>query len=1123
MRERTNNHRLINALVGASIAVCAPFTTYAAPGALADKPLNLASGVQPNIMFLLDNSGSMDMEIMLRPGAVGPIININDEDVAVLGDDWFYNNSFKHLTNPPDANSTYPNLQKRMLCNGYNVMAYNPDMSKIKYTPWVGEDKTGQAYQDLDLTTARANPYDPATITDISTHVFYRWSDSNNNNHYDGPGSTNGNNASTTGDECDLTNPVSVSSLSAAEQKNYANWWSYYRKREYVMKRAMSQIIDQAVSRMGIKTINPNTGLTAPPVADMLDPSNTSVLMSYLFQISSHDGTPLRTALEDVGEYFSGTQSPILPESEGGQCQQNFALVMSDGYWNGGSPSVGNADGDNTSNWDGGSHADTISNTLADVAMKYYETDLKPLLPNRVPVIGGVDENSAQHLVTYSVAFGVNGTLTANPPNRASAFSWPDPTSGTNDAYKIDDMRHAAWNGRGQFLDAGNPGSLISKLNSAISNIVARSGSDSGVAVNSPYMANDSLVFVAQYDTSTWNSTISAYAVTDSGVAPTSTWNTTATLSGIDPASRSVYVYNGNEAVPFVSGNLTTAQKADLLTDKPASETDDQYLTRIIAFLRGDHSNEVDVGGLADMRKRNGFRLGDVVHASPVFVGKPGTPYPNAIEGTNHLYSDFVQAQENRAGTVYVASNDGMLHAFDATSGEERFAYIPQLVFSDVSGRGLHALARPTYEHKYFLDATPTVEDVFINDKWRTVLVGGQRGGGKGIYALDITTEGQAKTLFELTHLDLGYTFSEIAIGKLNNGHWAALLGNGYNNSGDGSAKLFIVYLDDGSYRVIETGVGSISNGDCGDAASNCNGLSSPVTADLNGDAVIDRVYAGDAQGNLWAFDLSSSNAADWKIAHSDNGFSKPLFTAPDHQPITAKPAISRHDTQRAAASYPNIMVMFGTGQYLNNGDVSNADQQAFYGVWDSGKGGLDINNLVAQQISESTESFSSDITNTTTTVAVRKVTNNSVSYTTATGSDYGWYTNLPTAKERVIVAPIAYGKVVLFLTYIPLTSQSCSGSEGIGWLMALNITDGSEPDFTVFDVNNDNAITAQDQINSTTNVSGLSQGVTGDLSIMGDGLREGQLLQNADGTAIKRAIQGLPPVAPSRSSWTTN
>jgi len=1094
-------------------------TAMAAPGVLGTKPLIMDSvAVQPNIFFLVDDSGSMNWEDLLNEGTQYPA----DSLVGTL--------NFTPNTND--------NRGKRLLCRGFNVMAYDP---RVTYVPWAGVDASGNAYTDLTLTTARSNPYN-STTTDISGHQYVVWTDSDNDGQYDGPGSTNVNSNSTTNDECDIANPVNVSSLTSSQQTNYANWYSYYRKREYVAKRALSQIIKDSTARVGLGSLHNHNSIRtlvndiddiSTPV-DTTAQSNKATLLDNLFNVDSSNGTPLRNGLKNVGEYFAGNStwgsSPILSNALGGQCQKNFAIVMSDGFWNGSSPSVDNTDGDNNSDWDGGSYADTVSNTLADVAMKYYETDLKPddttgAYPDVVPPVAGVDENTAQHLVTYTVAFGVNGTLTADPTDRTASFSWPTPTADTPTT--IDDMRHAAWNGRGKFLSAGDPQELISSLNRAIQEIDSLAGSSSAAALNTTSLQTGSHVYMASYNTQGWHGDLIAYQFDANGLVDTNNssyraWTNTAgeSLDQRDWSTRKIYTVNTSLATPALrelNNGVTDSQKADLITNMPGSETEASYLGKIVDFLYGDHSNEVDGTGNDYFRKRGNHRLGDIVHSAPMYVGVPNAPYPDYMEAVT--YSSFKTAQASRTGTIFVGSNDGMLHAFNASNGSERFAYIPNLLFTTASGAGFHYLADPTYDHKYYADLSPSVADVFVNDGWKTMVVTGLRGGGKGIFALDVTNENSPTFQFEYTHVDMGYTFSEIQIAKMNNGKWAAIFGNGYNNTGDGTAKLFIVYLDKSGARVIPTGRGSITNSDCADAASDCNGLSSPALADLNGDGKVDRIYAGDVQGNVWSFNVGSSTDTDWAAAYGSN---TPLFSAcrtstspcpaADRQPITSKPALARHPTQRGDATFTNIMVMFGTGQFLTTGDVTNTSAQAVYGVWDRGDSGLVASDLVEQTISSGTSESGH---------AIRTVSDLSVNYVTDSATtDHGWYFDLPTSKERVVVNPVAYGSLLFINTMIPGTPQVCSTTDGTGWLMAIDIFNGGQPEFQPMDVNNDNLFNDQDALNNTPTTFAIGTQVQG-LPTESRFVSGKRITVDSDRDVNIQSVQGVPPGNPARMSWT--
>ena len=612
---------------------------YAQPGNLAQKPLFLGTTVQPNIFFGIDDSGSMDWEVILTEGAL----------VA-------------HPTNPNSGNldlSPNDNIEDLELCVGYNALAYDPNTI---YTPWRGEDDDGAAYVDQVVTTSRNNPYDADEGTEnllfpdgvSNDAVFGTWVDGFGTNPADGvyqdgecpigaPNDGSGFDSRTFTD----SRWVTVTSLTAAQQTNYANWHSYYRKREFVAKRAISELIFDSNQRMGLATLHNNNSV-GTAVTDMTQGSNRLDLLDTLGQVNSTGGTPLRLMLENIGEYFDragsdsdhsalgfSDASPILDANSGGECQQNFAVLFSDGFWNGGAPSVGNTDTDGAGDFDGGSHADTFSNTLADVAMHFYETDLATGIDNNVDIITGVDENDAQHLTTYTVAFGVDGTLTANPPNRTDPFTWPEPVA--NAQTTVDDMRHAAWNGRGEFLSAQDPQSLIDSLTAALASIDDRIGTATAVTFNSNQLDAGTQVFLTQFNSEDWSGDLLAFDI-DATTTPISFTEAFSVRDYLDNtslnlANRVIYTSNGTDGALFDWTSLTTAQQQDLMTESDGSTlpntTDAQNIGQArLDYIRGDRTHEAN-GTTYDFRTR-GSRLGDIVHAGPVFVSEPDASYPDA-------------------------------------------------------------------------------------------------------------------------------------------------------------------------------------------------------------------------------------------------------------------------------------------------------------------------------------------------------------------------------------------------------------------------------------------------------------------------------------------------------------
>jgi type IV pilus assembly protein PilY1 len=1157
---------------GRFVSLCSlllPLQLTAAPGTISDNPLFLQSGIQPNIFFILDDSGSMDWEVLLSQGAQ-----------AAYPD----NRNDSNLDYTPDQESEWLEF-----CAGYNVLAYNP---KVKYTPWRGRDSAGNAFQNQNPSNAQVNPYtggggtgacgddsinnsngqtcdllntwDHTGDTVADGAFYFVWNDEDKKGQFDE-------------DECstDLDDryrvrdlPLVSTSDNPNSQTNFANWFSYYRKREYVMKRAVSQVVEASQERMGLATINrgnrvlestllsSNTWEVGTPVKDIDDftgPINMTargdkkILLDNLLAVNSGGGTPLRMALNNTGRYFQGAMSdeslfaytpsaalnsangssPILNLENGGQCQQNFALLFSDGYWNGQAPAgIGNSD-QGSGAYDGRSYADTYESTLADVAMHYYKTDLMPDLVDEVSAVSlkvGDDDNKHQHLTTFTIAFGVSGAISCNPTDRELSVSaqnypgecegytgtnaWPDPTASI--AHKIDDMRHAAWNGRGQFMNATNSADLIKQLQAVIEDIARRTTSSAAaVTVNAGQFQQGDLLYKTGFSSSTWSGTLSAVRLTTNGVGDVE-WLAHKLLTDRDLGSdaRSIITYNGEKGIDFeFSGandlddddGLSQRQVDDLLKNAPNQGFDlseeeisenEKYGELLVAFLKGDIGNE---GKL--FRERDGL-LGDIIYSSPRYVGAPDlTTYPNYIESKDHAYKGWASGPvKDRTEMLYVGSNDGMLHAFEAETGRESFAYIPHALFSSESEEGLHWLADELYDHRAYVDQTPTVMDAFIytpddsNKEWRTVLVGGLRSGGKSLYALDVTDPDEFESedvMWEFSHDQLGYTFSRPAIVKLNNGEWAAIFGNGYNSdpTGDGSAQLFIVNLATGELvrDPLKTGVGTVVNNNCSDINSDCNGLATPATIDTDGDGVVDRVYIGDLKGNMWVFDISGSDPNSWGSAYGSTN-PMPLFTAVDgtgaSQPITAQPRLTLHTTKKGRVSRPNIMVYFGTGQYLTSADIGNSQQQSFYAIWDSGS------TTTRSQLLEQTITYHSE-------KDVRTMSDEPIAYGTSADEHRGWFTDFDTSGERVVVTPLIFGKLVVYNTIIPI--EEICGSAVSSWLMVHDLFDGGRPDFIALDVNNDGHFLPDDDQQNGINVSGVRSGNLG--------LGTGTILDGTDGT----------------------
>jgi type IV pilus assembly protein PilY1 len=391
-------------------------------------------------------------------------------------------------------------------------------------------------------------------------------------------------------------------------------------------------------------------------------------------------------------------------------------------------------------------------------------------------------------------------------------------------------------------------------------------------------------------------------------------------------------------------------------------------------------------------------------------------------------------------------------------------------------------LTSPSYTHQFFVDGIATMGDVFYNNAWHTVLVGGLNKGGQGIYALDITdptgfTEAGAGNivLWEFTDAndaDLGYTFSQPSLVRLHNGNWAAVLGNGYNNtqsdghaSTNGYAALFIIDIQTGSLiRKITTQAGSVSTP---------NGLAAPAVVDFDGDTVADYVFAGDLLGHMWKFDIRDANAANWQVTYTDgSGKPAPFYVAkdsatptPNRQPITARPEVG------LGPKGVGMMVLFGTGKYLEPADklLTPRLDQSFYGILDCNTG--TASDLVSSGLQQQTIDAESSVTIDSTQYNVRLTSNNPVNLQcnnpSQGGDQRGWYMNLVSPggyqAEKQVSRPLLRNGRIIFTTLIP-DSDPC-GFGGNSWLMELDALTGRRLHESPFDLKRDNQFSEDDMV----------------------------------------------------------
>ena len=1176
---------------------------------LAQTPLETSASVPPNVLVLMDDSGSMDMNLivsgeeidggMLLTNRAVATQQVRDRSISYL---WALDNAYPPSSAYGVIAPTQEALDAAMPGNEYGVwrarnhkynrLYYNP---AIQYTPWVGQDESGVEFGDAQIDRMRLNPVDDDAIFNLLTPVGYVSTDipiwgsqgGSANVAVSGlympvyyttpadtpiahdaprtridivpgatyPGGPNRNDCLPGGGD----NP----NVCTYEQEiqNFANYLQYYSKRESVAKNALSKVIEDAADlRIGLDSVSATASISVADMNERYTEGAKKALLDTLHGFDSSGGTPLRTLLSRGAKRLGcqlGEDCPALPAPQG-ICQQNFALMFTDGYWNGGSEVVGNSDGDGDTSFDGGRYADVISQTLADVAMKYYENDLFPGVEDGVPVssrdiagapAGYFDDVQVmhQHVKTYAIAFGVKGTIEETEEAEDwpvdDPYPWTDPFSNT--LAKLDDVLHTAVNGRGSFLSAGDPQELQTAMSAAFQEFSQAASSASAAAFSSTALRDDTLLYRGLYDLRNRSGELVARRIDNEGrISPTPVWLASerldppglkTTLDERDDRILVTWNPDSETGVPFRHNQLSSSQTATLNLEE-------------LNFVRGDRSEERQNGGSLRNRKEKGALLGTIVGSSPVFVGAPRAinrdqaPYP-----TDDLYSDFAADKDDRTPMVYVGANDGMMHGFraDAAGGQEIFGYVPSSVIdgNERFANKLEAYTSPYYLHNYYVDLSPRLNDVYMRPsvgagkQWMTALVGGLGSGGKGYFALNVTdpdvqfaneNNAAGSVLWEFTDnddtypiqpdgtplggstgaltdpdnqpvKDLGYALSLPLVQMTNHGdggtparkEWAAIFGNGANST-SGVATLFALFMNRGvdgwgagDFVKLSTGYGVPLPGEPLAGFPNALGAPTAIDVDLNGTA--DYVYAGDRLGNLFRFDLTSTNPDDWEAIRIFQA-SYEDATGDNVQPILSRPLVVKNPAG------PGFMVIVGTGSFLTQDDANSSDIQSIYGIWDRPE---DDNPATAESNTKSDRLVQQFITNVADDSGNRAqtrriLTRNDVTLV-ADGDEpgtYGWYIDLDMERaatttsgntnpdgsglappspqfpgEKAIRRLLFRDGALITTTVLPSVDEfSCSGARP-GAVLVMSAFTGGDFEQAIIDFNTDTYVDEQDLV----------------------------------------------------------
>ncbi len=874
-------------------------------------------------------------------------------------------------------------------------------------------------------------------------------------------------------------------------------------------------------------------------------------------------------------------------------CRPSYHVLMTDGMWNSttSDPSSFRKDDATFTTPDGVKKAgmtyseiapyyDSQSTTLADLAMHYWATDLNTALENKIPVYIPYknSENSIkeywdprnnpaewQHMSNFIMGLGLTNSLNDDDiPWEGNTFagegyaklkagteSWPAASSGSSN--NVYDLWHAAINSRGEFYSVDSPEAMVQAFKDILTRIAERKDSAAMPGISTSLESDGaeedaaerfaSYFYQTTFDSSDgWTGDIQKVKkyrqynkdtkefedVVEQG------WSAKQNMPA--PNSRKIMIAGGGDSKlqAFTTSNAgspsATNSLAYYLDINPEPGTQVATWEQRLEYLRGSTANAGEAVG--KLRPRSAI-LGDFLTSKPAIVS--GARYlegfANRLEA-NTAYSTYMESIKDRRGQLYIGGNDGMLHAFNTADGVEEFAFIPTAVFPK-----LNKLTGKNYSHEYYVDGTPVVADVYDGSKWRTILVGTLRAGGKGLFALDITDPDDIKLLWELDesseavedlNVKPGYSFSQPTVARLHNGKWAVVTGNGYKATGanNGAAALYVIDAIDGSMITSLEVQSPVADG--GE-----NGLSTPRLADYDADGVADYAYAGDLHGNLWRFDLLGEGATPATLVPPSNGKygndtktggigkfavsygGKPMFTATStdggsRQPITAAPSLVRHPTR------VGYLVMFGTGKYFEIGDKTGEESfaQSLYGIWDMKTKAQTTGADTIHRDALQEQTITSETTGTGKTSGksreARIISNNPVEWhkdfdSTKPVVKRGWRLDLASGDfsgEMMIESMRTLGTMLLLQSLVPNDDPCANGSTN--WLYAINPATGGRTVHHAFDTQ------AADKVI----VSAIKFGSEGGVSISQN---EKGFTANAPGD---EELVFMPPDSMGRQSW---
>lgn len=1084
---------------------------------VAELPLKAAVLAKPNVVFAMDESGSMDAEVMIDGHFQGWFYgNYGSNDLYPGGKprtgsasyDWnmFYlfpngTGSGNRVYGDADARYGYAIPPTPQLAwtrsSDYNTLYYN---SNKTYEPWSPGYVSGGAattFGAASSTAAKSHPVNGTTTMALNASLASNtanWrftftsgmsipADASNVTCLWGTNPTPPvANVSTSNGLCTATVPYYPATFwvkqactadgsscvtnydgntlkryeiktgvafpsgrsYADELQNFANWFTYYRKRRLMLGAAMGDVLENLSGlRLGVVAFNVRTAPTMYD-ADAASPSaNRLAVTGRFYTAEGSGGTPTHATMAYIRDQFD-TNTGIIQYA----CQRNSTFIITDGFANDGAvapPSYSQTTYGGTR-----PYQSITGSSLADKALAYFTLRLRAsggtaLPAGKVPPgpsgVTNPDTNRDLHLTTYALTLGMKGTLWPTAVDPFVTFpTWTVPASNT--ATMIDDLWHATINGRGQMYLATDVAGTAEAIRAGLQDILSQTGAQGGVAVSTVNLQRgDGKAYFGTYNPAGWTGDLTANTISaETGdVSTTASWSAAALLNARDWTTRVIASHNGTAGVAFAAADV-----GGIVNPSGTWGT----TSEVMDYLRGRRTLEGTT-----FRKRTSL-IGAVINAEP--------------------------AVSREDGVAYLASGEGMLHAIDIRDdvGKELWAFVPRAVLPDMG----QTTARG-YSFKTQLDGSPVIGKASATTR---VLVAGLGAAGRSYYALDVTSPrglsesglaGKVKWEFPsasdtTTIPKVGQTVGRPVIVQASDGTFAVLVTSGYNNTADGKGRMWMLNPATGAViHEFVTTDGTLSTE---------SGLTH-VSPFVESDGKVRYVFGGDLLGNVWKFDLVAKTTAKVAVLKDASG---------NLQPVTAAPELVYHESKR--------IVLIGTGRLLDISDFGSSATQTFYAISDGATLSNARTSLVAQIYTRASDT----------------ITSNPVDW----GITRGWYVDLP-AGEQANTRPVVTRGGVAFVTNVAGASD-CSASS---YLYLVNLLNGQKYTGATF---------VGTQISATANSSGLNALLTSGGGGPGGGGGGGggggtppcQHIvgsgQTSDGTPWKRDLTSCVDITPRKNAW---